>query len=137
MAAPGDVIIPISAVPNTDPQKGLRANELQTLRQKHGYNEIPMPEKSMWIKFLMKFWGLTPWILEATIVASLALRKWVQAGVVLALLITNALIGFWQESSAASALAALKRSLQVNARVLRDEKWDQVPARELVKQITF
>jgi H+-transporting ATPase len=48
------------------------------------------------------------------------------------LLIVNAIVGFWQENKAENAIELLKKRLALNARVLRDGKWSQIPARELV-----
>ena len=44
----------------------------------------------------------------------------------------NAAVGFWQDNKAASALAALKKSLAHQARVLRNGRWTVVEATDLV-----
>ena len=46
--------------------------------------------------------------------------------------LVNAAIGFAQEQKASGAVEALKERLQINARVLRDGKWQTVSAKELV-----
>jgi len=48
------------------------------------------------------------------------------------LLAFNALVGFWQEFKAANALEALKKQLALKARVLRDGKWQEIAAEQLV-----
>ena len=42
------------------------------------------------------------------------------------------MVGFWEEHQAGNAIAALKAKLAVKARVKRDGKWVNPPARELV-----
>lgn len=48
------------------------------------------------------------------------------------LLIFNAVVGFWQEYQAASAVEALKNQLALKSRILRDGQWQEVPAAGLV-----
>jgi plasma-membrane proton-efflux P-type ATPase len=71
-------------------------------------------------------------MLELIMVLSAVLRKFSDLAVVGALLVVNALLSFMQEHRAAGVVEALRRRLQVSARVLRDSSWQVVPARELV-----
>jgi H+-transporting ATPase len=71
-------------------------------------------------------------LLEATVVLELVLGKYVEAGVILALLVFNAAIGYFQESRAQATLSALKSRLSLTASVLRDRVWMTLPAAELV-----
>jgi len=48
------------------------------------------------------------------------------------LLVLNAIIGYTQEEKASKAVELLKKSLQINSKVLRDGKWTTVKARYLV-----
>ncbi len=116
----------------TDAKTGLDAAEVSARQQKFGYNEIAEKKSNPALLFLLKFWGLTAWILEAIIIISWLTQKYTDALIVVALLVLNAVIGFVQEQNAAGALEALKRKLQVNARVLRGGAWSNAPARELV-----
>jgi H+-transporting ATPase len=52
--------------------------------------------------------------------------------VILALLLLNGLVGFWEEHQAANAIDALKQRLAKHARVLRDGQWQLVGAEQLV-----
>jgi len=79
-----------------------------------------------------KFWAPVPWMLEAAIVLELVLGKYVEAAIIAALLIFNALLGLFQESRAQATLAALKSRLALNASVRRDGAWKTIPAVELV-----
>ena len=65
-------------------------------------------------------------------VLSAVLGKYSDLVVVSALLVINAVLSFMQERRAAGVVEALRRRLQVNARVRRDSSWQVIPARELV-----
>ncbi|MCK6452644.1 MAG: magnesium-translocating P-type ATPase [Alphaproteobacteria bacterium] len=63
---------------------------------------------------------------------SLVLREWVDASIILAIVLGSALLGFYQEFRASQAVAALKRRLALTARVLRDGGEAVVPVGTLV-----
>src|ERR1700687_4651063 len=71
-------------------------------------------------------------MLELIMVLSAVLGKFSDFAVVGALLVTNAVLSFMQERRAAGVVEALRRRLQVSARVRRDSNWQVIPARELV-----
>jgi H+-transporting ATPase len=61
-----------------------------------------------------------------------ALGKYVEAAIIAALLVFNAVLGLFQESRAQATLAALKSRLALNASVRRDGTWKTLPTSELV-----
>lgn len=71
-------------------------------------------------------------MLEAAVVLEIALHKNVEAGVIAALLIFNAVLSFFQEKQAQGALALLRRQLTIQVRVKRDGAWTRLPAERLV-----
>jgi H+-transporting ATPase len=111
---------------------GLSQTEAQQRLEKYGYNEIPEEEVNPLLKFLSYFWGPIPWMIEVAAILSLVVRHWADFGIILALLIVNAVVGFWEEHQASNAIAALRANLAIKARVRRDGKWTTLPARELV-----
>lgn len=115
-----------------DAQKGLTRAEVDERRTEHGYNEVAERKEHPVLTFLGKFWGLSAWMLELIMVLSAVLRKFSDLAVVSALLVVNAVLSFAQEHRAAGVVQALRRQLQVGARVLREAHWQVVPARELV-----
>ena len=117
---------------NTNLATGLNQGEVENRINKYGYNEVPEKKTSALLKFLLKFWGLSAWMLELIIILSWFLHKHSDAYVVLGLLIFNAIIGFVQERNAANAVEALRKKLQINVKLLRDGKWKTLAARELV-----
>ena len=115
-----------------DLERGLNSEEVQKRISEYGYNEVPEKRVSPIIGFVKKFWGLTPWMLEITIGLEWILGKYLEMYVVMGLLVFNAVLGFFQEERANSALQLLKEKLRINARVKRDGNWTVIPARELV-----
>lgn len=69
-------------------------------------------------------------LVAATI--SLVLRQWIDAGIVLAIVLGSAALGFFQEYRASAAAEALKQRLALTALVLRDGTGRTVPVREIV-----
>lgn len=130
--------IATASVPNTlaaldvTPDAGLTHAQVDTRRTAHGYNEVIEKKGHPVLAFLRKFWGISAWMLELIIVLSAVLGNYSDLAVVGTLLIINAVLSFAQEQRAAGVVQALRRRLQVNARVLRDSKWQVIPARELV-----
>ncbi len=117
---------------NVDIKTGLSDEEAQKRTSKFGFNEIPEKKESPVIKFLKKFWGLTAWMLELTMLVSFILGKYLDLYIIGALLLFNSILSFLQEEKASSIISSLKKNLQVEARILREGKWKIVPARELV-----
>lgn len=115
-----------------DPEAGLTQTAVQSRLQEYGYNEVPEPKKRPLVAFLRKFWGLSAWMLELIMILSAVLQKYADLTVVGGLLVVNAVLSFAQERRAAAVVEALRRRLQVTARVRRDGAWLVVPARELV-----
>jgi H+-transporting ATPase len=111
---------------------GLSKTEAQHRLEKYGYNELPEKKASPILKFLSYFWGPIPIMIMIAAVLSGVLRHWPDLGVILALLILNAVVGFREEHQAGNVIAALKQKLAVLAKVRRDGSWISVPARELV-----
>ena len=116
----------------TELQDGLALAEVERRQKEFGHNEVPEKKTSPVVRLAKKFWGLTPWMLELTIVLSWLLQKYLDMYIIAALLALNAVLGFAQEQRASRAVEMLKQKLHVNARVLRAGKWSLVPALELV-----
>ena len=111
---------------------GLSQAEAQKRLTQYGPNEIEEKKTNPFLKFLTYFWGPIPWMIEAAVILSAVARHWPDFGIILLLLLANAVVGFWEEHQAGNAIAALKAKLAINARVKRDGKWITPAARELV-----
>jgi H+-transporting ATPase len=113
-------------------EKGLSADEAKKCLTQYGLNEIKGEKTNLFLKFLSYFWGPIPWMIEAAVVLSGAVKHWLDFFIILILLVSNAVVGFWEEHQAGNAIAALKAKLATTARVLRDGKWDATKVNELV-----
>ena len=113
-------------------QKGLSSSEAEKRLQQYGPNEIQEKKVNPLKKFLGYFWGPIPWMIEAAVIMSAVIQRWPDFAIILTLLLANAAVGSWQEHKAGSAIELLKQRLALNARVLRDGKWQEMPAGKLV-----
>src|SRR5579862_8220141 len=120
------------AMLHVNPDTGLTQAEVDVSRKESGYNEVAETKGHPVLKFLGKFWGISAWMLELIMILSAVLGKFSDLAVVGALLIINAVLSFMQEHRAAGVVEALRRRLQVSARVRRDSNWQVIPARDLV-----
>ncbi len=117
-----------STAPPTDRTSGLSTAEAQHRLAQYGPNAIADKTVAAWRQLAARFWAPVPWMLEAVIVLQVLLERRLEALVIAVLLVFNAVMAFVQERRATDALALLRKQLHVNARVLRDGKWSQVPA---------
>jgi H+-transporting ATPase len=112
--------------------EGLTQSEAAKRLTQYGPNEIEEKKTNPLLKFLSYFWGPIPWMIEAAVILSAVDRHWLDFAIILVLLLANAVVGFWEEHTAGNAIEALKAKLAVKARVIRDGKWVNPAARELV-----
>ncbi len=111
---------------------GLSGDEAQKRFDQYGPNELPEHKVNPILAFLGYFWGPIPWMIEGALVLSGIVHHWPDFYIILLMLASNAVVGFWEEHQAGNAIAALKGKLAMNARVRRDGSWTSVAARELV-----
>jgi H+-transporting ATPase len=111
---------------------GLTRVEVIELRRRYGFNDIPEEKKNPLLKFLSYFSGPIPWMIETAAILSAVITHWDDFAIIFLLLMTNAVVGFFQERKAENAIELLKKRLAPNARVLRDGTWQEIPAHELV-----
>ncbi|MGC2636125.1 MAG: plasma-membrane proton-efflux P-type ATPase [Acidobacteriaceae bacterium] len=111
---------------------GLSQAEAQKRLTQYGPNEIAEKKTNAFLKFLSYFWGPIPWMIEVAVILSGVVRHWMDFGIILFLLLSNAAVGFWEEHQAGNAIEALKARLAINARAKRDSKWTTPKASELV-----
>ena len=111
---------------------GLSSEEAQRRLKQYGLNVLEEKKVSPIRKFLGYFWGPIPWMIEIAALLSALVHHWVDFCIIVALLLFNAAVGFWQEYTAGNAVEALKKQLALKARVLRDGKWQEIDAKFLV-----
>ncbi len=113
-------------------EDGLSSAEAAKRLQQYGRNEIKEKHQSRFVAFLRYFWGPIPWMIEAAAIISALIQHWDDLSIIAVLLAVNAIVGFWQENKASNAIELLKKRLALTATVLRDKKWVDLPAAELV-----
>jgi H+-transporting ATPase len=95
---------------------GLTGEQARVRLERFGENAIEERRRSALAELLSFFWGPIPWMIEVADLLSAILRHWVDVVVISVLLVVNAAVGFWQEHTAADAVATLKRQLAVRVR---------------------
>lgn len=115
-----------------DPKSGLADATVDTRLEQYGPNALEEEHRSFWKSLAPYFWGPIPWMIEAAAVMALVLRDWGDFIIIMVLLLFNAALGFWEEHQATNALDALKGSLALRARALRNGVWGEVEAAKLV-----
>ncbi len=112
--------------------QGLSSAQAKERLEQYGYNALEEKKVSPLLRLLGYFWGPIPWMIEVAAILSAIVQHWPDFFIILALLIFNAGVGFWQEYTAGNAVEALKKQLALKARVLRDGIWQEIDAKLLV-----
>ncbi len=117
----------------TDRAAGLTGQRAAELLAEHGKNQLAeAPPTPAWQRFLAQFKELVVLILiVAAIIAGIA-NEWVDTIAILAIVLLNGVIGYFQEARAEQALAALKKLSSPSAKTIRDGQLQSIPASELV-----
>ncbi|MBK8045704.1 MAG: cation-translocating P-type ATPase [Anaerolineales bacterium] len=135
--------LPIDAVLSTlmvDPKTGLTSADARTRVERYGKNELPeTPPVPAWRKFLAQFQNPLTVLLLVAIVISLV--AWIieheepipfEALTITAIVLLNAVLGYYQERRAEEAVSALQAMSAPTARVLRDGESQTIPAADVV-----
>ena len=101
--------------------QGLTQAEAAARLARHGLNRLPEAHaRSALRRFLGQFHNALIYVLLGAAAVTASLGHWVDTGVILAVVLVNALIGFVQEGKAEEAMAAIRSMLAPRAAVLRD-----------------
>jgi len=112
--------------------EGLTNEEAAKRLARYGPNSIEEKEESWVHRLFKRFWGPIPWMIEVAAILSALVRHWEDFAIITTLLLVNAIVDFYQESKALNAIAVLKKKLARQALVLRDGKWQNIDAKEIV-----
>uniref|UniRef100_A0A7N1A414 Plasma membrane ATPase n=1 Tax=Kalanchoe fedtschenkoi TaxID=63787 RepID=A0A7N1A414_KALFE len=120
-------------------RQGLTTKAAQERLEIFGLNKLEEKEESKLLKFLGFMWNPLSWVMEAAAVMAIALANggkkgpdWQDFLGIVALLLINSTISYWEESNAGNAAAALMARLAPKAKVLRDGRWHEEEAAILV-----
>ncbi|MFD1510918.1 HAD-IC family P-type ATPase [Lacimonas salitolerans] len=101
--------------------EGLSGDEASRRFAEHGPNHLPeVRGRGPVLRFLAQFHNVLIYVLIGAAIVSGAMQHWVDTGVILAVVLANAVIGFVQEGKAEAAMAAIRGMLAPRAAVLRD-----------------
>jgi magnesium-transporting ATPase (P-type) len=112
---------------------GLSAADAAKRLAQHGRNSLPSAKRrSAWLRLALQFHNPLIYVLLAAAAVTFGLDDLVDAGVILGVVLINAIIGFVQEGKAEKALEAVSAMLASHATVRRDGAWHQIDAALLV-----
>ena len=117
----------------TDFTQGLSTQAVEKRLADEGRNIIEVKPTPKWKLFLRQFNNIVIYILLAATLLTILIGHYTDAIVIGAVVILNALIGYFQESSAANALAKIKEMMAQHATVYRDRKRQDIDAADLVR----
>ena len=113
--------------------EGLSEQQIQERLKTYGPNRLPEAKKQgPLLRFLRQFNNLLIYILIAAAAVTAVLGHWVDTGVILAVVVVNAVIGFIQEGKAEQALDAIRNMLAPKATVLRLGRRRTIPGDDIV-----
>ncbi|HKE21027.1 MAG TPA: HAD-IC family P-type ATPase [Bryobacteraceae bacterium] len=114
-------------------ESGLTTAEVSSRLQTYGPNQLPEKrKKGPLMRFLSQFHNILIYVLLAAGFIKLMLGLWLDAAVILGVVIINSLLGFLQEGKAERALESIRDMLSPEARTLRNGQTGMVPSEELV-----
>ncbi|MGB5475335.1 MAG: cation-transporting P-type ATPase [Gammaproteobacteria bacterium] len=123
----------IATLLESDAAKGLDIFEVAHRQTHFGPNRLTLKKvKSPLLLFLLQFNQPLVYILLGAAAVTFALQEWVDSGVIFAVVLVNAIIGFIQESKALKAIEALAHAMEGMATVVRAGKKEKIAATELV-----
>src|SRR5262244_4012727 len=118
---------------STDIEKGLDAGEASVRLQKYGPNRLPEGKKrGPFMRFLSQFNNILVYVLLGAGFTKMMLGLWIDASIILGVVILNGLLGFIQEGKAEKALDSIRNMLSAEARTLRGGNTRMIPAEQLV-----
>jgi calcium-translocating P-type ATPase len=118
---------------DTSAEKGLEAAAISQRRTRYGPNRLPEAStRGPFMRFLAQFNNVLVYVLLAAAFTKLMINLWLDASIILGVVVINALLGFIQEGRAEKALDSIRHMLSTEARTVRGGKTCLIPAEELV-----
>jgi len=118
---------------HSDRDVGLTNKEVLKRTEKFGLNELKEADRpSAMIIFLSQFKDFMVLVLLAATLISGLLGEYIDAIAIIAIVIVNGVLGFFQERRAERSLEALKELSAPQVTVLREGKWEKILSKELV-----
>jgi magnesium-transporting ATPase (P-type) len=113
--------------------EGLSEEEVEKRLDQYGPNQLPEAQtRGPFMRFIYQFHNILIYVLLIAGIVTAILGHWVDAGVIFAVVLLNAVIGFVQEGKAENALRAIRQMLSPHAVVIRDSRQITIEAEDLV-----
>ena len=113
--------------------EGLTQTEVDTRLVKYGANRLPQAaRRNAFVRFLLHFNNILIYVLLGAASITALLSHWVDTGVILAVVVVNAIIGFIQEGKAEQAMDAIRHMLAPQANVIRGGERVTIDGEQLV-----
>jgi len=114
-------------------REGLSADEARRRLLESGPNRLPQPpRRGPLARFALQFHNVLIYVLIGSAGVTAALAHWVDTGVILGVVVVNAIIGYVQEGKAERAIDAIRKMLSLHAVVVRDGRRQEIAAEDLV-----
>ncbi|TFK48909.1 plasma-membrane proton-e [Heliocybe sulcata] len=120
-------------------EAGLSDDEAQRRLEIFGPNKLESEEQNAFLQFLSFMWNPLSWVMEGAALVAIVLSNgehrppdWEDFVGIVALLLINSGIGFYEERNAGNAVKALMDSLAPKAKVKRAGTWREIESSELV-----
>lgn len=112
---------------------GLSSEDAKKRQTQYGLNQLPAPaRRSVWMRFLLQFHNILIYVLLGAVLITFILGHRIDSAVIMAVVLVNAIIGFFQEGKAEKAMDAIRKMLAPDAHVIRDGVRQSVPVETLV-----
>jgi len=112
--------------------KGLDDATVQKMVEKYGLNEVPEEKEPLWLMFVKQFTGPMQIMIECAALLCLSIQNWPDFIIIMVLLMTNGILGFFEEKSAQASVDALKAGLEKKMPVKRNGKFVSIPVVQVV-----
>jgi magnesium-transporting ATPase (P-type) len=117
----------------TNAEHGISLSEASARLQKYGPNRLPEGKtRGPFTRFFAQFNNVLVYVLIAAGFTKLMMSLWIDAGIIFAVVVLNALLGFVQEGKAEKALESIRKMLSAEARTMRGGETRLIPAEQLV-----
>lgn len=114
-------------------REGLKDSEAAKRLEEYGPNSLPeAPVRKPWQRFLSQFKNILIYVLIGAAFITAAMAHWIDTGVILAVVLVNAIIGYLQEGKAEKAMEAIGKMLAPRATVLRGGQRRSLDAKDIV-----
>ncbi|KAH7026851.1 LOW QUALITY PROTEIN: plasma-membrane proton-efflux P-type ATPase [Linnemannia elongata] len=116
----------------TNPQTGLTHEQAAQRLKTFGPNQLVEVKVNQLLKFLSYFVGPIAFLIEAACIVSAIVKDWFNFFTILGLLFLNAIIGYFEEARAESAVEALRQTLALKTRCWREGQLQEIDTTLLV-----